>query len=139
MKIWFKNIRVPKRVHLALIILFSFYSFSQQKISLDTINNTIYIGEFKLKQPSDLISKYVYDPELNLYIYQMKIGEINVGLPLQLKPEDYRKIFRKNLIDKYFNDQTSLINSDDDSLKKNLLPNLYINSNFLNQFLEVMK
>ena len=130
MKIWFVNIRVLKRVHLTLVVLYSFFSFSQQKISLDTINNTIYIGEFKLKQPSELISKYVYDPELNLYIYQMKIGEINVGLPLKLLPEDYRKIFRNNLIDKYFNDQTSLMNSDDDSLKKNLLPNLYINSNF---------
>jgi cell surface protein SprA len=129
--IWSSNIKVLKRVCLTLFLFFCFlYSFSQQKITLDTINNTVYIGEFKLKQPSSLISKYKYDPKTNLYIYQSKIGQIDVGLPLKLSPEDYRKIFRKDLIDKYFNEQVSLIDNEDQDERRNLLPDLYINSNF---------
>ena len=131
MIIWSSNIKVLKRVRLTLFLFFCFlYSFSQQKITLDTINNTVYIGEFKLKQPSSLISKYKYDPKTNLYIYQSKIGQIDVGLPLKLSPEDYRKIFRKDLIDKYFNEQVSLIDNEDQDERRNLLPDLYINSNF---------
>ena len=104
---------------------------AQNRISLDTINNTVYIGEFKLKTPESIVSKYVYDQELNLYIYQSKIGEIDYKLPITLTPEEYRDLFKSNFIKNYFNEQVSILqdpNRDDE--KRNLLPNLYINSNF---------
>ena len=131
MVIWFSNISFLKRVHLFLLMFcFGFCSFSQEKITLDTINNTVYMGEFNLKSPSNIISKYKYDPDLNIYIYQSKIGDIDVGLPLKLTPAEYRNFFKKDIIKKYFNDQTQLLESDDEARKRNLLPNLYVNSNF---------
>ena len=131
MTIWYSNIRVINRAHLIFfLICYSLFSFSQEKITLDTINNTVYMGDFNLKTPSNIISKYEYNPDLNLYIYQTKIGEIDIGLPLKLTPDEYRIFFRKDLIKKYFNEQTILINSEDESKKRNLLPNLYVNSNF---------
>ena len=131
MVIWFSNISFLKRVHLFLLMFcFGFCSFSQEKITLDTINNTVYMGEFNLKSPSNIISKYKYDPDLNIYIYQSKIGDIDVGLPLKLTPAEYRNFFKKDIIKKYFNDQTQLMESDDEARKRNLLPNLYVNSNF---------
>ena len=131
MIIWYSNIRVINRAHLIFfLICYSLFSFSQEKITLDTINNTVYMGDFNLKTPSNIISKYEYNPDLNLYIYQTKIGEIDIGLPLKLTPDEYRIFFRKDLIKKYFNEQTLLINSEDESKKRNLLPNLYVNSNF---------
>ena len=68
LKIWFKNIRVPKRVHLALIILFSFYSFSQQKIR--TIKNikrkdVVDVCTILEKCSIDEISKYLLDGGIN--------------------------------------------------------------------------
>ena len=54
------------------------------------------MGEFNLKSPSNIILKYKYDPDLNLYIYQSKIGDIDVGLPLKLTPDEYRNFFKKS-------------------------------------------
>ena len=106
----FKNIAV----RLGFTITFIFYSFltyaqSQNRISLDTINNTVYIGEFKLKTPSSIISKYVYDEKLDLYIYQSKIGDIDYKLPLTLTPEEYRNLYKSNFIKDYFSEQLSIL------------------------------
>ena len=93
------------------IIFFSFLfkSNSQNRISLDTINNTVYIGEFKFKTPSSIISNYVYDEKLDLYIYQSKIGDLEFDIPLTLKPEEYRNLFRSNFIKEYFSEQLNII------------------------------
>ena len=85
------------------IVFFSLFltTYSQNRISLDTINNTVYIGEFKLKIPSSVVSKYIYDQESNLYIYQSKIGEIDYKLPITLTPkstEIYLKIISLKII-----------------------------------------
>ena len=78
MDLLFINSGVRLRAVLIVVFFLIFQiTYSQNRISLDTINNTIYIGEFKLKTPGSIVSKYVYDQELNLYIYQSKIGEID--------------------------------------------------------------
>ena len=128
----FKNNVVRTRAIL-FIAAFAFYlkSNAQNRISLDTINNTVYIGEFKLKTPPSVISNYVYDEDLDLYIYQNKIGDIDYKLPLTLKPDEYRELFKSNFIKSYFNEQLSILQDPDKKdEKKNLLPNLYINSDF---------
>ena len=102
---------------------------AQNRISLDTISNTVYIGEFKLQTPNNLISKYKYDSKLDLYFLDIELG--NLDLPLKLTPEEYRDLFRKKLIDNYFNEQLSLIQDEDnEESKRNLLPDLYVNSSF---------
>ena len=132
MDLLFKNSVVRFRA-VFFIVFFSLFltTYSQNRISLDTINNTVYIGEFKLKVPTSVVSKYIYDQESNLYIYQSKIGEIDYKLPITLTPQEYRNLFKNNFIKNYFNEQVSILqdpNRDDE--KRNLLPNLYINSNF---------
>ena len=102
---------------------------AQNRISLDTISNTVYIGEFKLQTPNNLISKYKYDSKLDLYFLDIELG--NLDLPLKLTSEEYRDLFRKKLIDNYFNEQLSLIQDEDnEESKRNLLPDLYVNSSF---------
>ena len=123
-------------VRFRAILFVVFFSFlfnvqSQNRISLDTINKTIYIGEFKLKAPTSILSKYVYDEESNLYIYQSKIGDIDYNLPLSLKPDEYRELFKSTFIKNYFNEQLSILQDPSKKEeKKNLLPNLYVNSDF---------
>ena len=123
------------RIRAVLFIIFFSFLFkanSQNRISLDTINNTVYIGEFKLKTPSSISSNYIYDEKLNLYIYQSKIGNLEYDLPLTLKPEEYRNLFRSNFIKEYFSKQLTIIQDPNKvEEKRNLLPNLYINSDFL--------
>ena len=116
-----------------LVVLYNYNMLGQKVITLDTIENTIYLGKFKLIPPSFFVSKYTYDPLIDKYIYTTKAGEIDVGIPLVLTPDQYRKLIKENNIKKYFQDKLSLIeeeNSENSSKLKNLLPNLYINSNF---------
>ena len=44
-----------------ILILFSSKGYSQNRISLDTINNAVYVGEFKIKNSESFITKYKYD------------------------------------------------------------------------------
>ena len=116
-----------------LVVLYNYNMLGQKVITLDTIENTIYLGKFKLIPPSFFVSKYTYDPLIDKYIYTTKAGEIDVGIPLVLTPDQYRKLIKENNIKKYFQDKLSLIeeeNSENSSKLKNLLPDLYINSNF---------
>ena len=115
---------------------FSIFSVSlqgQKIINLDTIGNTVYLGKFKLKPPSFFSTKYTYDPLIDKYIYTTKAGEIDVGIPLVLEPDEYRKIMREISIKKYFKEKIKLLadeESEDSEKIKNLLPDLYLNSNF---------
>ena len=120
-------------------MLFSLNVKGQKVVNLDTIDNTVYLGKFKLKTPSFFKSKYTYDPLIDKYIYTTKIGEIDVGVPLILTPQEYRERIKDESIKSYFSEKIDLLKEDDtnesDKLK-NLLPDLYINSNFFNQYLE---
>ena len=116
-----------------LIALFNNNVFGQRIVNLDTIENTVYLGNFKLKTPSLFKSKYTYDPVTNKYFYNTKVGEIDIGTPLILTPEEYRKRIREENIKIYFSEKIDLLkdeDADEESKLKNLLPDLYVNSNF---------
>ena len=116
-----------------LITLYNYSLFGQKIITLDTIGNTVYLGKFKLKPPSFFISKYTYDPLIDKYIYTTKAGEIDVGIPLILTPKEYRQLIKEENIKNYFQEKLKLLEDEDseESEKlKNLLPDLYLNSNF---------
>ena len=116
-----------------LILIYNYSLFGQKVISLDTIGNTVYLGSFKLKPPSFFVSKYTYDPLTDKYVFTTKAGEINVGTPLFLTPSEYRKLIKANNIKTYFQEKLKLLedeDSDESKKIKNLLPDLYLNSNF---------
>ena len=52
-----------------LVVLYNYNMLGQKVITLDTIENTIYLGKFKLIPPSFFVSKYTYDPLIDKYIY----------------------------------------------------------------------
>ena len=85
-----------------LIALFNNNVFGQRIVNLDTIENTVYLGNFKLKTPSLFKSKYTYDPVTNKYFYNTKVGDFIVGTPLVLTPEQYRKRVREENIKNLF-------------------------------------
>ena len=76
------------------------------------------------------MEEYTYDPVLDLYIYTVKVGEIDINAPLTLTPEEYLdRILRQEALD-YINDKQELLSGDVDDLEqqKNLLPDLYVRS-----------
>ena len=129
------RISLKKKIFLTssfIIIFFSNNIIGQKAITLDTIENTVYLGKFKLNPPSFFVSKYTYDPLIDRYIYTTKAGEIDVGVPLILTPSQYRKLIKEENIKNYFVEKLSLLDeeSSEESKLKNLLPDLYVNSNF---------
>ena len=136
---------LSKKIKISLLFLFVFsYDLSGQKIiNLDTIGDVIYLGKFKLNTPSLFKSEYTYDPFTDKYIFSTKAGEINIGVPLVLSPEEYRQIIRKKNIQSYFKEKLKILedeDSDDNKKVRNLLPDLYLNSNFFfRQFLVEMR
>ena len=85
-----------------LIILKTNSIYAQKTVNLDTIENTIYLGKFKLKTPAFFSSKYKYDPQTDTYIYSLKLGDIDVGAPQILTPAQYIKKRRDEDIKSYF-------------------------------------
>ena len=89
------------------------------------------MGDFKLKKLPDFINNYKYDSGSDSYIYQLKIGDINIKTPLILSPNEYRDLYRSLIIKNYFANQINILEDPDrEDEKKNLVPNLYLNSNF---------
>ena len=119
-----------------LILFFPLFLFvsraeAQTTIKLDTLNNTIYMGDFNLKKLPNYINNYVYDTETDSYIYQPKIGDFNVNTPLILTSDEFRTLYRSLIIKNYFRDQIKILEDPErQEDKKNLVPNLYLNSNF---------
>ncbi|MGB0173101.1 MAG: hypothetical protein ACPF9C_03285 [Flavobacteriaceae bacterium] len=61
--------------------------------------------------PSSFEEEYTYDPNLDLYIYTVKVGEININAPLTLTPEEYLdRMMRKEALT-YINDKQALLSS----------------------------
>ena len=92
-----------------MITLFNNSVYGQRIVNLDTIENTVYLGNFKLKTPSLFKSNYTYDPISNKYIYNTKVGDFIVGTPLVLTPEQYRKRVREENIKNYFSEKIDLL------------------------------
>jgi len=80
--------------------------------------------------PTSFVEEYTYDPTLNLYIYTVKVGEIDINSPLKLTPEEYLdRMMGQEALD-YINEKQSLLSGDveDPEQQKNLLPDLYVRS-----------
>ena len=121
------------------VLIFSFNLSGQKTINLDTIGDIIYLGKFKLSPPSSFKSEYTYDPFTDKYIYSTRAGEIEIGTPLVLTPQQYRLMIRKSNIQNYFREKLKILeeeDSDDTKKIRNLLPDLYLNSNFFHNNVE---
>ena len=57
----------------------------------DSTKTTVTFGDIKLPKLGSIESKYTYDPILDRYIYNEKIGKFNINYPLILTPEEFKK------------------------------------------------
>ncbi len=99
----------------------------------DSTKTGVSLGKIKLKNPNSIISKYTYDPVLDLYVYTETVGNYDISYPLILTPKQYRDLIHKEGIKNYFKEKLDAISGKkegSEEARKNLLPNFYVNSSF---------
>ena len=104
---------------------------SQQKV--DSVKTGFALGKLILDNPDSIVSKYIYDPKLDWYVYNESVGDFNIGYPVILTPEQYFELVRQEGIKDYFKEKSDAFSGKkegSEEARKNLLPNFYVNNNF---------
>ena len=129
-----------------LLILFAFFlgtvefSYAQDTEGeadneqvVDSVKTGFSLGKLKFDNPGSITSKYIYDPNLDRYIYSEKVGDFDIGYPIILTPGQYMELVRKEGIKDYFKEKMDAYSGKkegSEEARKNLLPNFYVNNNF---------
>lgn len=122
----------PVYLSFLLLLVFSVDSVAQETPQ-DTTATGYVLGDISLPDPDSIIAKYEYDPILNRYFYKENLGEINLGLPLVLTPQEFEELVLQQEMRNYFklkNDALSGRKEGSEEIQKDLLPDFYVNSNF---------
>lgn len=99
----------------------------------DSTSTGYSLGRLELRNPSSIVSKYVYDPLTDRYIYTERLGEFNITYPRILTPEEFQELVRKEQMRDYFQGKIAALDGRTEEgreAQQNLLPNFYVNSNF---------
>ncbi|WP_449406417.1 T9SS outer membrane translocon Sov/SprA [Pareuzebyella sediminis] len=100
---------------------------------VDSVKTGFSLGSLKLENPESIVSKYIYDPKLDMYIYSEKVGDFDIGYPIILTPDQYYELVRKEGIKDYFKEKSDAFSGKkegSEEARRNLLPNFYVNNNF---------
>jgi cell surface protein SprA len=99
----------------------------------DSVKTGFSLGKLVLENPESIVSKYIYDANLDRYIYNESVGDFDIGYPIILTPEQYYDLVQKEGIKDYFKEKGDALSGKkegSDDAQKNLLPNFYVNNNF---------
>ena len=119
-----------------LMLLCCAINFAQQiqpTTAQDSIKTGFSFGTLLLPNPNSIVSKYTYDPITDRYIYTESIGGFNIKYPLILSPAEYLKLINQENLRKYYKQKIDAFDGKkegSEALQKNLIPELYVNSNF---------
>ena len=118
-----------------LLVLSIFLSSITTTYSQDSISTgaTSVMGRMDLPEPSSIQYLYTYDPITEMYIYSKLIGSFTISYPLILTPEEYQDLILNEQMKAYFKekiDATDGRKEGSEELQKNLIPTLYVDSNF---------
>ncbi|MDO6471402.1 cell surface protein SprA [Maribacter sp. 1_MG-2023] len=100
---------------------------------VDSVKTGYDLGRILIENPESIVSRYIYDPELDRYIYNESVGDFNIGNPIILTPDQYFKLIREEGIKSYFKEKSDAYSGKkegSDEARKNLLPNFYVNNDF---------
>ena len=105
----------------------------REEQEVDSVKTGFSLGKLKMENPESIVSKYEYDPNLNMYIYSEKVGDFDIGYPVILTPEQYYELVRQEGIKDYFKEKSDAYagkKEGSEEARKNLLPNFYVNNSF---------
>ena len=100
---------------------------------VDSVKTGFSLGKLRMENPESIVSKYIYDPKLKMYIYSEKVGNFDIGYPIILTPVQYYELARQEGIKNYFKEKSDAYSGKkegSEEARKNLLPNFYVNNNF---------
>ncbi len=100
---------------------------------IDSTKTGYDLGRILLENPDSIVSKYIYDPKLDRYIYNESVGDFNIGYPIILTPAQYFELIQREGIKSYFKEKSDAYSgkkAGSEEARKNLLPNFYVNNNF---------
>jgi cell surface protein SprA len=99
----------------------------------DSTSTTFSFGKLDTPNPSSIESKYTYDPLTNRYFYTSTVGDFNINYPVILTPKEFQDLVVKESLKAYYKEKLNALDGKKDGseeAKKNLIPDLYINSKF---------
>ena len=81
-------------------------------------------------KPSAFATSYTFDPKLNLYFYNVKVGNIDAEKPLVLTPDEYQRRVFSEKSRAYIREKQEAIAgiSGDEETQEDQLPDYYVNS-----------
>ena len=100
---------------------------------LDSVKTGFALGKLVLENPTSIVSKYIYDPNLDRYIFNETVGDFDIGYPIILTPEQYFELAQREGMKSYFKEKSDAFSgkkAGSEAARKNLLPNFYVNNNF---------
>ena len=114
---------------LVIIVLFNVRAFAQfNQLNLDTtLNYPFYnsqVGGLFLNNPANFKTNIIYDPSLNLYFFENKIGTLRNGLSKSFSFDEYNELQNQKILSDYWNNKSKqrLLNNKSFSG----LPKLYV-------------
>ena len=105
----------------------------QDTIQQDSVKTGFALGKLKFANPSSIVSKYTYDPQLDRYIYTESVGDFDINYPVILTPAQYQELVRKERMKSYFKEKIDAFTGKkegSEEARKNLLPNFYVDNDF---------
>jgi hypothetical protein len=75
------------------------------EVDQDSTSTGFSLGNLELPNPSSIVSKYTYDPELDRYIYTEELGKFSINYPLILTPAEYERRVRDERMKEYFKEK----------------------------------
>ncbi len=103
-------------------------------VAVDSVKTGFSLGKLVLDNPDSIVSKYIYDAKMDRYIYNESVGAFNIGYPIILTPEQYFDLVAKENMKSYFKEKSDAYSGKkegSEAARKNLLPNFYKDSKFL--------
>ena len=116
-----------------ILTLFLFFLLGKNFLFGQSVESTYDLSKYQTSRGSSIISKYTYDPNLDLYIFSETINDYPINVPLVLTPDEFETFMLSEQIKSYFKEKVSVITGNAENIKelqKNLLPELYVNSKF---------
>ena len=108
--------------------------FAQQPTTVrDSTSTTFSFGKLDTPDPSSIESKYTYDPLTDRYFYTSTIGNFNINYPVILTPKEFQDLVVKESLKEYYKEKLDAIDGKkegSEKAKKNLIPDMYVNSKF---------
>ena len=124
-----------KRLIVAVLFLNTYSSLlAQTPVTVrDSTSTTFSLGKLNTPNPASIESKYTYDPLTDRYFYTSTVGDFNINYPVILTPKEYQDLVVKESLKAYYKEKLDALEGKKEGFeeaKKNLIPDLYINSKF---------